>query len=510
MARYLKRRKRAWWFVMEVPARHRERFGRARIELSLGTRDEQLAEAKAQRLAAEFKLKFMAMDGNGAAGAELAKAERTRTEAEARAEYQRALAEARELAEAAEPSEAEAVVEALAGRLELAALPAVADPRAAGPDEPELPEPVRARIAGLYDGLSIASGSRPRHQRTYEPPFRELAERWLETWKARPNRRLSNTASQYAAAIRLFAEFWGERPIREVKQRDAAEFVELLKRLSPKHGRGSLSGLSLRELAAAGDGPGLSTPSIKRHLGTLKQIWGWAQGLGFCSGEDPFRVRLEKHRKRPSLGWEPHDLRRLFAAPPRRRDIYEAFYVAMFTGLRVAEIADLTWGQVREEQGVAYIAVTDTKTEAGIRKVPIHSRLRWLLAKTRGADDAPVFPTFTPEGPRKSRGGDASKLFGAWKRQLGVEPRRYVFHSARKNVTAIMEENMIPANVWARIIGHEPGFTYETYNPTGLTLARAREVIELIDYPGVPMPEPSAVYGKGDKLPPKAELALAA
>jgi len=154
-----------------------------------------------------------------------------------------------------------------------------------------------------------------------------------------------------------------------------------------------------------------------------------------------------KHRKKPSLGWETPDLQRLFADPPRRRDIYEAFYIAMFTGLRVHEISDLTWGQVRTEQGVDYLLIQDAKTEAGTRKVPVHSRLSWLLRKPRGDDTDPVFPTFSPEGPRSSRGGDASKLFGAWKKKLGVAPRRYVFHSARKNVTRIMEENAIPANV---------------------------------------------------------------
>lgn len=479
---------------MEVPARHRARFGRNRIEQTLATRDEELAAAKAQRLAAEYKLQFMALEGNAGAEAALA-----------RLEYEKGLAAAQALAP--DHDQAEAIVDAIVDKLEMEAIP-VQLPASPDEPEPELPAPLEAHIRGLYDGLAMAQGNRPRHKRAYEPPFRELAERWLEGWKARPNRRPSNTASQYASTIRLFAEFWGDRPIRGIRQSDAGEFVELLKRLPPNHGRGDLASRTLRELVALHKGPGLSTPSIKRHLGTLKQIWGWAKGLGFCSGDDPFSVKLEKHRKRPSLQWEPADLRRLFGGPPQRRDIYEAFYVAMFTGLRIAEIADLTWGQIRKEQDIDYIAVTDAKTEAGIRKVPLHPKLRWLLAKQRGADSDPVFPSFTPEGPRKSRGGDATKLFGRWKSQLGVEARRYVFHSARKNVTAIMEENAIPANIWARIIGHEPGFTYATYNPTGLTLRRALEVIELIDYPHVDMPEPASIYGDAAKLPAKKQNSM--
>src|SRR5690606_40242928 len=57
--------KRGWYFVMEIPTQHRSRFGgKARIERTLSTRDEGLAAAKAQKLAGEYKLKFLAWEGN--------------------------------------------------------------------------------------------------------------------------------------------------------------------------------------------------------------------------------------------------------------------------------------------------------------------------------------------------------------------------------------------------------------------------------------------------------------
>lgn len=64
MARYLKRRKRGWYFQLEIPAHLREHFGgRARVEQTLSTRDERLAEAKAKQLAGEYKLRFLALEG---------------------------------------------------------------------------------------------------------------------------------------------------------------------------------------------------------------------------------------------------------------------------------------------------------------------------------------------------------------------------------------------------------------------------------------------------------------
>lgn len=503
MGRYLKRRKRGWYFVMDIPAAYRPHFGgKARVEMTLSTRDETLAAAKAKRLAGDYKLRFLALDGNREAAAALL-----------RDDYARARLQAHQgkiVASSNDPHEDPVelgvgfAIDSIVDRA-----PISPDPRDEG--EPILTPNEEARIAGWMDGLAERQGRSPENRERFEPPFKELADRWLTGWKAAPDRRASNTGLQYAAAIRLFNDFWGTRSIRDIRQQDAAEFVELLRRLPPSHGRGKYVGVPLKEVVElAPDGAaGLSSSSIKRHLGVMKQVWDWAKPLGYCSGEHPFVVKLPKQRSKPYLGWQTGDLKRLFGDPPSRRDIYEAFFIAMFTGLRVNEIADITWGQVRSEQGVDYLQITDAKTEAGYRKVPLHSNLRWFLQKARGGDGDPVFPTFTPEGPAKARGGDASKLFGAWKMGLGVTPRRYVFHSARKNVTAVMEENSVPANVWARIIGHEPGFTYKIYNPHGLTLAKSREIIELISYPDVEMLIPSEIYGQLQKRPKSAGTASA-
>jgi len=63
-----------------------------------------------------------------------------------------------------------------------------------------------------------------------------------------------------------------------------------------------------------------------------------------------------------------------------------------------------------------------------------------------------------------------------------------------------MEEKAVPSNQWARIIGHEPGFTYGVYNPHGLSLAKAQEIIGLIEYPHVDLKQPAEIYGTSPRL----------
>ena len=54
--------------------------------------------------------------------------------------------------------------------------------------------------------------------------------------------------------------------------------------------------------------------------------------------------------------------------------------IALFTGMREAEICQLRAANIQEEDGITFINVaeqdgTKLKTEAAIRKVPVHSEL---------------------------------------------------------------------------------------------------------------------------------------
>lgn len=478
MARYLKRRRRGWYFQLDIPADLRHHFdGKARIEQTLSTRDERLAQAKADQLAGEYKLKFMALEGSPDA-----------QQALQRSTYEKRVGEVvggQLVAEGGPEDDPTAL------GVELAA-ESIIERRGRTYDhegDPVLSDVEEAELRGLLDGLRKLQGKPPKHRDRYEPTFKEVADEWMTSWKASRERRPSNTASQYNSGIRVFADHWGKRPIREVTERDAAEFVELLKKLPPNYGRGRLKGLTLQQSIdqSQGELTGLSSATIKRHMVVLSQIWDWAKQHGKCSGDNPFRIKLPKVKKLGHLPWETPDLEKLFRHRPKRDDIVEAFVASLYTGMRLGELCELTWGHVREEDGVPYILIEDAKTEAGRRTVPVHSKLAWLLEKERGGDEELVWPTFTPEGPRKAGTGDASKLFGAWKTRAGFG-RRFTFHSARKNFVSQLEQNGVAQSEAARLVGHEVGFTFGIYSPRGLKLKRLQELVELVEYPAAVQP----------------------
>lgn len=331
--------------------------------------------------------------------------------------------------------------------------------------------------------------------------FSDLTEAFMRQWRAgMAGGKNTNTAQQKLATFRLFGGFWQNNPIRDVKAKDAAEFYDTIKLFDPNWSRSPTT----RELAwdslldrFGNREVGLSDATMNRHIGTLQSLWNWAQKRGHCEGHNPFDGLYVKLREGVNVAtympWDDDDFEVLFNPPSKRADLREVMIVAMFTGMRLDEIASLTWGKVRTEgvgdAAISYFEVTDAKTPAGWRQVPVHPSLAWLLSRRSGSADR-LWPNFNLEGVGKKAGADASKLFSDFKIARGFATRKKTFHSFRKNVTRIMERAGVPENEWAQVFGHERGFTYGTYNPDGITLGRKADIIALIEYPGVSVPHP--------------------
>ncbi|KKI17895.1 hypothetical protein XM50_16905 [Sphingomonas sp. Ag1] len=357
------------------------------------------------------------------------------------------------------------------------------------------PKPTTSVVKAALDPIEPAAAAK-------DIRFSDLADAFMRQWLAgRSSTKETNTEPQKRATFRLFSGFFDDRPIRGVRPEDAATFFDILRLLDPNWARSpaarSLPWQQLIERYGDRD-RGLSDATMNRHLQVLQELWAWSKKRGHCEGENPFHGFHKKLRPgynvAPYLAWEDAELRQLLEPTPRRSDLLELILVGMFTGMRLDEIASLTWGQLRatEEGGasIPYFQVEDAKTPAGNRKVPVHSDLSWLLSRARGADEDRIWPTFNEEGRAKKPGADAGREFSRFKASRGFQSRVKAFHSFRKNVTRMMERAQVPDNDWAQIFGHERGFTYRVYNPDGISMTRRAEIIGLISYPGINIPHP--------------------
>ncbi len=371
--------------------------------------------------------------------------------------------------------------------------------------ERDLTDREQAKLWALQDAQAQRLGKLVKPRAALEPTFREVAEEHLKMWRIAPGRKVTNTEQQKVATFDLFAAYFGDRPIRQVGRGDAAAFADALRQLDPSWAR---TGKAKKDAPAmpwpqlikeyGGRSAGLSDATVNRHMATLSALWKWAEEREHCDGRNPFQGHRRKltngRNKAGYVAWEPEELARLFAKPPKREDLTEVMLVAMFTGMRLNEIASLRFDQIGSVDGVAFIDVQDAKTIAGQRNVPLHPRLSWLVSRAKGKPaEGRVWPRFTGEGPGKKPGGDAGKQFTAFKTALGFTDRRKVFHSFRKNVVGQLERHGIPQNEVATLVGHEKqGITFSVYG-ADLPLSRLAEIVALIDYPGVPLPKPKPI-----------------
>ncbi len=99
----------------------------------------------------------------------------------------------------------------------------------------------------------------------------------------------------------------------------------------------------------------------------------------------------------------------------------------LYTGMRPGETVALTWGNVDFDHNEIHVhataengtgAIKGPKTAAGVRDIPIHSRLRPLILAARGQPFSPVFPT-TERGNFQNN-GSIRRLWTGFRRELDI------------------------------------------------------------------------------------------
>lgn len=188
------------------------------------------------------------------------------------------------------------------------------------------------------------------------------------------------------------------------------------------------------------------------------------------SGPNPFDGLRRKPAPLSRVTWLPftnEELRSLFAGGDLSDPLYRAMLLGLFSGMRLSEI--LT-AKVQAEGGVTFFDVREAKSDAGVRRVPVHEELeRWGVFEVGGRLSASVL----------------SKRFTRLRAARGVVGERKVFHSLRKNfVTALHRADASQDDV-ALLVGHARGFTFSTYAPHGSELRRLAAVVNSVRYDGL-------------------------
>ena len=247
------------------------------------------------------------------------------------------------------------------------------------------------------------------------------------------------------------------------------------------------------DILTAKDG-GVSYKTAKTYLSTYRTFWRYLGRKKLIPRSvAPFTdvleapVRSSNGNKQLKRGhFEPEDYKRLLKAAQGygREDndhLADLIRLAAHTGCRIDELCGLDLKNVILSHSVPHFIIEDAKTEAGNRKVPIHSNIKQLVSRLMDNSKDGYLLSGLSYNKYGSRSNAIGKRFGRLKASLDYGPD-LVFHSFRRGVATQFENNKVPEVIAARILGHEfPTMSFGTYSG-GADLKTLSEAVEILKW----------------------------
>src|SRR6516225_1145602 len=292
--------------------------------------------------------------------------------------------------------------------------------------------------------------------------------------------RRQTTVDGHRLRVRAFIEACGDIPLPAITRRVASDFLDRI-------------------------GKSRSNRTRNAYSATMALVIETACKRGRFEGSNPFDGMKARAEGKSYVPFEPAELATLFAALPR--EIRPAKHspetalpwvslIALYTGCRLEEIAQLSAADVREVQanGASVWCIdihnggnNALKNKSSARLVPVHSELvrAGFLDYVRALPQGLLFPGLTR---RASKGGKIGARLGELFRKklvaLGLKRDDLCFHSFRHTVAGKLEQASVSETDAARVLGHAiAGISYGVYS-SGPGLKRLAGIVEEIHYDG--------------------------
>ena len=272
----------------------------------------------------------------------------------------------------------------------------------------------------------------------------------FDGWKA--ERKPSAKAwSEWSLALRRFIETNGDVPVANLEKAHIRKFKNAL------------------------TAKGLSTASIKKQLGAVRTVLGWAEENGLVEHNVAagVGVREARVRREARLPYADADLKAIFSSPvytegerPKAGGGEAAYWLplmALYMGARLEEMGQALASDVITVGSVLCLDINDqgegksVKTVSSRRTVPLHPELlrlgfkRYVATLDKGGR---LFPDLEQD-QFDNWTGNWSKWWGRWGRQrLGIKDRRRVFHSFRHSFKAACRRAGIQEETHDLLTGH--------------------------------------------------------
>lgn len=358
-------------------------------------------------------------------------------------------------------------------------------------DEEEMEAQALANRLG--DRIEQEQGGSAAHNPAYKIAvgFNAPLDHYLTDWLA-DRRFIGKTEMQYRKAFVVLSDWCNscriEPTLEAITRRVALDFIAKYLRV---------------RLAAP--------KTINRYLSTYRTHWAWLiqQDRATTNPWDNTHVteRSQSHEDddegaRPFGDDEVRTLLTGFAPPP----LPDLMMVAALTGARIDALSNL---RVRD-CAKSNFNVRKAKKEKRARTIPIHSRLKSIVArriKGKQPDDF-LFHELPAATPTRPRSAAASQAFTRYRRSVGVDDRpdgqrlsKVNFHSWRRWFITKAEQARQRPHIIETVVGHKrSGMSLGVYSG-GPSVDQLQACVEAVKLPSLPVRSPKPPVGRASRLP---------
>ena len=306
--------------------------------------------------------------------------------------------------------------------------------------------------------------------------------------------------------LELLDEVTGIKAINAITKSDAQEVKQILLRLPWNRNKMEATrGKPLSDMLEVQGVRIISTRRVATHLGNLHAFFKWAVANGYADANvfDGMQVKAAKVSRDERKGsFSTEQLQGMFrhlTENPQdlvRKDVHKwGTLIAMLSGMRVNEVAQLDLADIKQDDEVWYFDITKVgderkslKNEASQRRLPMHRRLIEVgllahIGAQREAGHTRLFPDLS-----YSHMNHYGRNLGRWVNEsflpaMGIKSSLLTCHSFRHTMATRLAQADAPERHVPAIMGHrQAGMTYSTYFKDGFRPARLRASIDLFDF----------------------------
>ncbi|AVF39967.1 hypothetical protein AL486_09820 [Pandoraea apista] len=266
----------------------------------------------------------------------------------------------------------------------------------------------------------------------------ELLDKFFLLKKVKPA-----TVISYKNVVKEFTEFCKSKcPIAEIMVSDVTRY---------------------REYLATKNNP----RTIDNKMIVLKSVMNFAIDNGYLVGKNPVVAKnLQTKKQKQKEGhaiFEVEEIKNYFNSERFKNEktndphYYWCVILEIFSGCRAGELTSLTVGQIKKnDSGIYYLKIRDSKTEAGIREVPISELIfengfsKFIEGKS--STDF-VFRYLDREG--KGAGNAVGKKFSYQIKLEKIHRPKLCFHSLRKFLNDFYMKNKVQYEIRCQCFGHD-------------------------------------------------------